>query len=493
VKIKRAFSIYILLAFVGVNGLLFSISVQKEDNGYIYDATYWNASDGQRYWGTAINLAEKGEFSISTADDEPLSRAGPLPALVFSLPIRLVGFDKAPVLIVGFQCALLLIMGWLAKQITPGKQETKDLAQLLVMFNPNLIGLAHHAQSDLMFSFFLAVMLFAGVGIVLQGKDRVISMFLLSGVAAGGLTLSRPAGQFFVAVFPVFILIAAVVHGQMDRSSWKKLLTGTILYLTLFSMLILPWAVRNHMVLGDFGLSQSEAIMMRDQYKFLLRFTGVSPEDRSESMRAAAEDYLVSEGGDLTCPERLKDADCKGIMTKAYLSAILDLPPSQIARGLISAWTTLYLGGATGRIAQYIGIESSSLHGVLVNQFDGVTSFIDYIEVAIADYGRYAILLIMFSGFVIVTRLLGVVGIVRIFSQKDNRALGVLFVLTLGLFSAMYLFVGISRYRAPLEIILMILAAMGYQYIRERSTASPADRSGVRCDQKTHGRKRLGS
>jgi hypothetical protein len=57
----------------------------------------------------------------------------------------------------------------------------------------------------------------------------------------------------------------------------------------------------------------------------------------------------------------------------------------------------------------------------------------------------------------------------------------------------MYLFVGISRYRAPLEIILMILAAMGYQYIRERSTASPADRSGVRCDQKTHGRKRLGS
>ncbi|MEO2158036.1 MAG: hypothetical protein ABGX31_01740, partial [bacterium] len=97
------------------------------------------------------------------------------PALVFSLPIRLVGFDKAPVLIVGFQCALLLIMGWLAGQITPGKQETKDLAQLLVMFNPNLIGLAHHAQSDLMFSFFLAVMLFAGVAIVIQGKDKVIS------------------------------------------------------------------------------------------------------------------------------------------------------------------------------------------------------------------------------------------------------------------------------------------------------------------------------
>ena len=128
-------------------------------------------SIGGAYGGTAINLAEKGEFSISTASDEPLSRAGPLPALVFSLPIMLVGFDKAPVLIVGFQCALLLIMGWLAGQITPGKQETKDLAQLLVMFNPNLVGLAHHAQSDLMFSFFLAVMLFAGVALLC--KERI--------------------------------------------------------------------------------------------------------------------------------------------------------------------------------------------------------------------------------------------------------------------------------------------------------------------------------
>jgi hypothetical protein len=464
---KRKFFIGILIAFGVLNVILFSAAVTKEKLGEEYSATFWNASDGQRYWGVAINVAEKGEFSIATADDEPLSRAGPLPALLFAAPIKAVGVDRAPIWIVGFQCTLLAIMGWLAKQITPGRRETKDLAQLLVMFNPNLIGLAHHAQSDLIFAFFLAVMLFAGVTMINQGKEKVISMFVLSGFAAGGLTLSRPAGQFFVVVFPLFMLIALTVHRRANGIYWKKYFIGAILYVSLFSALVLPWAVRNYVVLGDFGLSQSEAIMMRDQYKFLLRFSGVSPSDRSSALRNAGENYILSKGADPTCLDRLRDSDCKSLMTKAYLSAIFDLPPSQIGRGLISAWTTLYFGPATGRIAKYIGIEPRKSYEVLIKKFSGFSSYKVYLETAIADHSKYAVLLILFSGFVFLTRLFGIIGLVRMFAGRDNRAIGIIFLLTLGLFSAMYLCVGISRYRAPLEIMLMILAATGYQYVRD--------------------------
>ena len=54
---------------------------------------YWNASDGQRYWGVAIDLARKGTFTVSTKlENDPMSRAGPLPALLFALPMKLVGF-----------------------------------------------------------------------------------------------------------------------------------------------------------------------------------------------------------------------------------------------------------------------------------------------------------------------------------------------------------------------------------------------------------------
>ena len=465
---RRSFMVSVLAAFVLMNGLLFSWSVEKNEDGQIYSATYWNASDGQRYWGTAINLAEKGEFSIATANDEPLSRAGPLPALLFSLPIKWAGFEAAPFWIVSLQCALLAIMGWLAGEMTPGKRETKILAQLLVMFNPNLVGLAHHAQSDLIFSFFLAVMIFAGVRMIVQERDKVMPMFLLSGLAAGGLTLSRPAGQFFVVVFPIFVLVALAVHRKLSGVDLKRYLVGTILYLSVFAALVVPWAARNHAVLGDFGLSQSEAVMMRDQYRFLLKFTGVNPSDRSKAVRIAGRDYLLSRGADPTCPNRLKDPDCKSLMTKAYLSAIVDLPPLQIGQGLFSAWTTLYFGPATGRIADYVGIESSDLHVLLTKQFDGFSSYKHYLKFAIEEHGKYAILLILFSGFVLATRIFGTVGLLRSFVRRDLRGIGVLFLLTLGLFSAMYLFVGISRYRAPLEIMLMMLSAIGYQTVSER-------------------------
>ena len=465
---RRSFTVSVLAAFVLLNGLLFSLSVEKMEDGQMYSATYWNASDGQRYWGTAINLAEKGEFSIATANDEPLSRAGPLPALLFSLPIKWAGFEAAPVWIVSLQCALLAIMGWLAGEMTPGRRETKTLAQLLVMFNPNLVGLAHHAQSDLIFGFFLAVMIFGAVRMIAQERNKVMPMFLLCGLAAGGLTLSRPAGQFFVVVFPIFVLVALAVHRKLSGVDLRRYLIGTVLYLSIFAALVVPWAARNHAVLGDFGLSQSEAIMMRDQYKFLLRFTGVNPGDRSKAMRIAGEDYLLSRGADPTCLNRLKDPDCKSLMTKAYLSAILDLPPSEISQGLFSAWMTLYFGPATGRIANYIGIESSDLHALLVNQFDGFSSFKDYLKSAIVEHGKYAILLILFSGFVLATRIFGTVGLLRSFVGRDLRGIGVFFLLTLGLFSAMYLFVGISRYRAPLEIMLMMLSAIGYQTVSDR-------------------------
>ena len=218
---RRSFTVSVLAAFVLLNGLLFSLSVEKMEDGQMYSATYWNASDGQRYWGTAINLAEKGEFSIATANDEPLSRAGPLPALLFSLPIKWAGFEAAPVWIVSLQCALLAIMGWLAGEMTPGRRETKTLAQLLVMFNPNLVGLAHHAQSDLIFGFFLAVMIFAAVRMIAQERNKVMPMFLLW-TCGGGINSFPSGGTVLCCGFSNFRVGCSGRSQEVEWSRSKK-------------------------------------------------------------------------------------------------------------------------------------------------------------------------------------------------------------------------------------------------------------------------------
>ena len=89
------FQFVIFVLFLIINSLLFIFSEEKTRvdvaspaGEVIEKATFWNASDGQRYWGTAKNLANLGEFTIPIhgtkkrdAVSMPLTRAGPLPAV----------------------------------------------------------------------------------------------------------------------------------------------------------------------------------------------------------------------------------------------------------------------------------------------------------------------------------------------------------------------------------------------------------------------------
>ena len=91
-----------------------------------------------------------------------------------------------------------------------------------------------------------------------------------------------------------------------------------------------PWALRNYLILDDFGLSQSEAIMMRDQYKFMLQFSGAGNDGRQREVTQVALRYLKQHDLDSSCIERFKDSRCKGPLSKAYLSAIIHSPPDII-------------------------------------------------------------------------------------------------------------------------------------------------------------------
>ena len=149
-----------LVGFVVINSIVFLASESNVVNGQSYHPTFWNASDSQRYWSVAINLVEKGSFTMSTAGDEPLKRAGPLPALVFAVPIALAGFKESAVWIIIIQCGMLFGAGLLGRTLGVPYGANKNILQGVLIFNPNLISLAHHAQSDFIFMFLCILFLF---------------------------------------------------------------------------------------------------------------------------------------------------------------------------------------------------------------------------------------------------------------------------------------------------------------------------------------------
>ena len=103
------FSIFVIL-----NALLFINAVPVLHDAHDLDLThpvYAGAADGQRYWGVAKNLTERGTFYYSHGLDElaPLKRGGPIAPIVFAGLMSLSGFENAPLLIVSFQALLLLL------------------------------------------------------------------------------------------------------------------------------------------------------------------------------------------------------------------------------------------------------------------------------------------------------------------------------------------------------------------------------------------------
>ena len=460
--VRDKYQCIVFLIFCLLNLFLFTLSVGKVEDGVFYSATYWNASDGQRYWGAAIDLADHGEFTVQPLNHEPLSRAGPLPAMVFGLPIKLVGFQNAPSLIVIMQCMMLYLMGLLTGSMARQINVSEKLTHGFVVFNPNLVGLAHHAQSDLIFAFILTFILYICVRVINEPEKILIKHFVFLGIAAGCLPLARAAGQYYVLLLPFMLTISFWITSIRHHIDWWRVIQGLVASSVIVLAITFPWALRNHVVLNDFGLSQSEAIMMRDQYKFLLRLDGIEKSSRSVSLQRVVVDYLETNGLDISCVDRFKDAECKNVLSRAYLSAILDRPPHTILRGLLLSWTTLFFTGATSRISDYIGVEVSNIHKILTNDLNGVSSIKNYLSVAAKEYGVYMILFIPFTLFAVITRAMGLIGLWKLLKRPTVLPALVIFILSVGIFVGMYQFIGLSRYRAPLEPILMLLAAAAF-------------------------------
>ena len=237
---KRLQLIFFII-FSFVNAGLYLLAVDQEKRGKILSPTYWNTPDGQRYWGAAINLAERGQFTVRTAgptiryrhiekerpnpdlplseaarlprksrtvSEEPLARAGPLPALLFSIPIKIVGFDRAPAFIVSFQCALLFALSLLARSLAAPFRCNGNILQGLLIFNPNLIGLAHHAQSELIFVFLFTVILWFCSRLLTASKPATHMEIILFGLCIGLLPLARPLGLYLIVAIPILLLIS---------------------------------------------------------------------------------------------------------------------------------------------------------------------------------------------------------------------------------------------------------------------------------------------
>jgi len=482
INVNKTFVIFFIFLLVNVS--LFFASKPQSQNGELLHATYANASDGQRYWGVAKNLIANGSFSVpkelygSTKFDEdiPLARAAPVPALVFAGPMLLAGFDKAPLLIVTLQCAMLFLIGYWARGIGEQLGINKLLLQCLIIFNPSLLGLAHLAQSDFLFSFFTSLLLILGIKVISVAPNLSIRGIVLIGVVAGICALTRPVGYYVALVFPI-ILVGSVAFNAKKRFPLKKVAVVVLSVWTLAYAVCTPWMTRNYLLFGDFSIVRSEnSIMLEQQFKLVLAYNGLeeTSQAREQAIATVKKTMLWSESCGEAARRDLDDLPldlpkrCDTLKAIGFARAILDRPIQEIFRAVWVGWSTLFLAGGTGRLRNYLGLESGS-SGYIFDpaSFYGLTSIFDWFKWQIDGKIFWMLLFVTATGFAVGLRLAGLVGLASLLRKKESREILIFCVSNIALFTGICVFYSLTRYRAPMEMALAILGAIGLQALME--------------------------
>jgi hypothetical protein len=136
---------YILISYFIVNIMLMIFSVP--------DAAYLMAADMAVSMEPARSLISGNGFTHTNG--EPFSWGTPLYPIFLAFFLGLFPWKFALCVIIVIQCSLLYLIGLMTRNIAESfSQKAAVLAQVLLIFNPNILISAHLLQTEILFTFF---------------------------------------------------------------------------------------------------------------------------------------------------------------------------------------------------------------------------------------------------------------------------------------------------------------------------------------------------
>jgi len=432
---------YFLVMYVVVNYILHIFSVP--------DAVYLHGADASRYYSSALSLSDGNGFG-------DLLYTVPIYPFFLSLHYKILGFNYGNDALIVTQSIMLYLTGFVAGRLASKIQPYPIgwIVMLLVILNPNAVINAHLVQTESLFSLFLIIYLSILISFLKKRNSVVVLAFIALLVS-----LTRPAGMYAMLVFilPSIFLLKHI--------SWRKWLSINLTYyFILFSGLGL-WSLNNYDKHGEFFISAHEGGVFHDQYIALLQYgKGMSILEAEKNANSIYEDMLVKENG--SCDGDESKFKCRKIIAKAYIKAMSNEDLYVIFKASTSSFLNLMFSGGASNFANYYGIDNKKSvtsfeksSGSMLS-LDKMTIFANSVNL------KYFVVLALFWGYSILVKILLIVGLVYLFYNSSNKYLFITLIFYIFTFAAIYLFLGQSRWRVPLEPIIMIFSSLGvYQIV----------------------------
>lgn len=432
------------------------------------EATYLQGGDAALYMGPAKTLWQHGILASGPdALSVPLSFAPPFYSIVLAPIVGLLPWHMALMVVVLLQLAMLWGTALAVRDLLPKSLENaRDLAQILVLFNPNALFTAHLIQPESLFTL-LATLALVGIWrqAVMPGWMRAIGVGLLLGLA----TLTRPVALYVLPLLPFLLpllgLITAPMHSGARRRLPPGIVTAGIAMTLAAGLCVAPWFARNAIEFGKPFFTSNAGFYLSDQYVELLQIgRGLSATEASTLRYRQIAD--AAEAAGLTDFENLPGPQRSAFTAQVVAPLILQQSPMTMAKALARSWAALFVGGGAANAKNYLNLPGETPTQFLQSyRWQGLGAFVqDFL-----GQGQvvYPLLVMLTAAFALLMRLAGLFGLWRLWREGETGLL-LLLLAELIYFTLSYLFLGQSRFRVPMEPALLTLAALGLSWARPK-------------------------
>ena len=456
--------ILLLIVFIAVNLLIYSLSFDSY-------APLAAGADAGQYLRPARSLVDYGEFTMNPpgwtpemGESKSFTFGTPLYSIFLAIPYFLFGQNEyfyAAVIIM--QCSLLYFTGWLSRLFLPFFNSSRViLIHALVVFNPNSLTTAHLIQSETLFTLFIVLSVLNIFKYIRHGS---INSLIYSGIFAGLLTLTRPAGLYFVYAIP-FIFLAIIFLRSMQNQEANSIITKEALLSVFLPVLIAflvmsPWYARNYINSNEVFLTSESGTYLKDNYQTLIqRGRGLTEKEAFDYTNDQKMSYFVENGVSLNCMTDERDPNCGDHVFNAVFNGLINEPIKNHAKALFYSWGVLYFSGGASNFRNYVGLEGNSIivdfHREKFNGFSSMSRLIKRMN------NEYLFIFIVFTGFAFIARFFALIGLIKSLRRSENFSYLIVILGTIIVFTAMYLYLGQSRFRAPLEPLLILLTVLAF-------------------------------
>jgi len=157
-----------------------------------------------------------------------------------------------------------------------GGKACGNLAALLMALNLTAIANAPLLLSDTLFSLFAAGQFYFFARYI---RRKTLREILLLALTAGIACLIRPINQ-------LIIVVIALLTAIMPQLTWQKKLSHILAAFAVFSAVITPWMLRNHLVGATFAIDTNTGAMRHQNGAMLLaKVNGTNYELEKEKLR----------------------------------------------------------------------------------------------------------------------------------------------------------------------------------------------------------------